>query len=477
MNTLSKVSIKVNMERKVMLKMCHVEALSKGLLVDVTGGQELFSDSVDGDRTTKDDGANLAVGVVPGISEHNLGLESLDNEGHWECEKEKDSEEGIFLLKSDMVGKREEVRKTQDGILSFKAVEDRKLQIEEAVLEGTFVSPSKSVVLTSNKIGEKGRMKEDVRQSVILKDKKVFLVSPASSPVEDFKLRQVPLDCLADVSEKLKLQSLKEDDKLESYVNQAQGGYASKQAKSRKTPAKAGSSRQSMLPLGAPARKGGAGHRNIMSPVKKGKFVNSGSAGSVSNVYCIRIKNNHFLDVFAEDGMRQMNYRFPGTQRKAWSTAFERDLRSESAWSSGEICPILAIVKRRDVREPGDVYLAQRANPSFHMSAYLCPIDVNDTPAGISNQIVAKLNQYAADSRNNMRMFRFIKDITEDVDASNLHALDYLVLTRDIVTAVGSLYEDEIENETFYEFEGLVDGLFERAENSDDVRGTMARFM
>ena len=74
-------------------------------------------------------------------------------------------------------------------------------------------------------------------------------------------------------------------------------------------------------------------------------------------------------------------------------------------------------------------------------------------------------------------MFRFIKDITEDVDASNLHALDYWVLTRDIVTAVGSLYEEEIENEMFYEFEGIVDGLFERAENSDDVRETMARFM
>ena len=69
--------------------------------------------------------------------------------------------------------------------------------------------------------------------------------------------------------------------------------------------------------------------------------------------------------VFAEDGMRQMNYRFPGTQWKAWCTAFERDLRNETAWSSGEMCPISAIVKRRDIREPRDVYLAQRANQSF----------------------------------------------------------------------------------------------------------------
>ena len=68
MNTLSKVSIEVNMGRKIRIKMCYVEDLSKVLLVDVTSGQELFSDSGDGDRITKDDGANLEVEVAPGIS-------------------------------------------------------------------------------------------------------------------------------------------------------------------------------------------------------------------------------------------------------------------------------------------------------------------------------------------------------------------------------------------------------------------------
>ena len=68
-----------------------------------------------------------------------------------------------------------------------------------------------------------------------------------------------------------------------------------------------------MLQLGFPARGPGSGHKNMMSPIKQGKFVSSGSAGSVSNVYCICIKNNQFLVVFAEDGIRQMNYRFHGT--------------------------------------------------------------------------------------------------------------------------------------------------------------------
>ena len=65
-------------------------------------------------------------------------------------------------------------------------------------------------------------MKEDVRQSIVLKDKKVLLVSPSSSPVEDLKFCQVPLDFLEDGSDKLSLQSLKEDNELGSYVKQAQ---------------------------------------------------------------------------------------------------------------------------------------------------------------------------------------------------------------------------------------------------------------
>ena len=90
MNTLSKVSIEVNMGRKIRLEMCHVEDLSKVLLVNVTSGQELFSDSGDGDRITNDDGANLEVEVTPGISEKCVGLERFDNKGQWDHDKEKD---------------------------------------------------------------------------------------------------------------------------------------------------------------------------------------------------------------------------------------------------------------------------------------------------------------------------------------------------------------------------------------------------
>ena len=80
----------------------------------------------------------------------------------------------------------------------------------------------------------------------------------------------------------------------------------------------------------------------------------------------------------------------------------------------------------------------------------MCPMDEDDTPFGISNEIVSKLNEYASHARNNMKTFRFVADITEEVDDDDLHALDYWILTRDIVTAISSLYEEEIEDGTFY---------------------------
>ena len=81
MNTFSKVSIKVNMGKELRLKMCHIEDFSKVALVDVKSGQGLYWDSWEGERITKEVGANLEVEVAPGILEKYLDLESFDNKG------------------------------------------------------------------------------------------------------------------------------------------------------------------------------------------------------------------------------------------------------------------------------------------------------------------------------------------------------------------------------------------------------------
>ena len=111
------------------------------------------------------------------------------------------------------------------------------------------------------------------------------------------------------------------------------------------------------------------------------------------------------------------------------------------------------------------------------MSAYLCPLDKNDTAAGVANQIVAKLNQYASIPRNNIKTFRCIKEITENLENNELRALDYWLVTRDVVMSIGALYEDEIQDGSFYMYEGLIDGLFEKDKNTNDVTGTMGRHM
>ena len=112
-------------------------------------------------------------------------------------------------------------------------------------------------------------------------------------------------------------------------------------------------------------------------------------------MYSVCIKNSEFLLVFAEDGRRQFIHHFPGTQLKSWCTDFERDLRQEQAWPTGE-SPILNIVRRRDIREnDGDVPLAQINALQYVMHAYLCYIGPDDTPASICEAIVAKINKYS----------------------------------------------------------------------------------
>ena len=344
------------------------------------------------------------------------------------------------------------------------------------------VSPKNSPVLIEAEARNEGCEKGEKSYSIRLENNKFSLihpvVSPCPSPDEEGVDGEGVQQRIYMIDDDCKLGELENNGNLEYTL----AGSKSIGTKGKKQPTKAGGRRQTMIPLSPSARgtggRGAQGNRErILSPVKKGKFVSGGSGGATCNLYCIRIKNHQFLVVFAEDGMRQMNYRFPGTQRKAWCTAFERDLRNESAWSGANICPISSIVKRRDIREEGDIFLAQRTSVGFPMTAYMCPMDEDDTPFGISNEIVSKLNEYASHARNNMKTFRFVSDITEEVDDDDLHALDYWILTRDIVTAISSLYEEEIEDGTFYNFEGLVEGLFERSKNTENVRETMARHM
>ena len=70
---------------------------------------------------------------------------------------------------------------------------------------------------------------------------------------------------------------------------------------------------------------------------------------------------------------------------------------------------------RREIREEDDdVPLPQLSAHQCPMNAYLCFMGPDDTPAGISNTIVAKINEYARVKVNNMKQFRYFGEVTED---------------------------------------------------------------
>ena len=48
-----------------------------------------------------------------------------------------------------------------------------------------------------------------------------------------------------------------------------------------------------------------------------------------------------------------------------------------------------------------------------------------------------------------MKHFKYVGDITEGLDDSNLHALDYYIVTNDVVCAAKQMYDEEVSDGSF----------------------------
>ena len=59
------------------------------------------------------------------------------------------------------------------------------------------------------------------------------------------------------------------------------------------------------------------------------------------------------------------------------------------------------------------------------MFVYLCFIGTDDSPAGISNAIVSKFNEYSQVKTNHMNQFRNFVEVKYYSVNDNTHALDY----------------------------------------------------
>ena len=86
--------------------------------------------------------------------------------------------------------------------------------------------------------------------------------------------------------------------------------------------------------------------------------------------------------------------------------------------------------------------MAQMNSERFPMNAYICPLGEGETVQDIVNEIMPKLGCYSAKKTNNMRQFRYRYEITRGKSNAELHALDFWVVTKDVVLFSKNLYED-----------------------------------
>lgn len=78
---------------------------------------------------------------------------------------------------------------------------------------------------------------------------------------------------------------------------------------------------------------------------KKGKVISSEVWVSTLNIHSCCARSEHFLIVFAEDGIRQITYDCPISQSKAWCTAFEKELKNKSFISRHKVSQICIIFR------------------------------------------------------------------------------------------------------------------------------------
>lgn len=94
--------------------------------------------------------------------------------------------------------------------------------------------------------------------------------------------------------------------------------------------------------------------------------------------------------------------------------------------------------------------------------------------AKVGDALCAILNDYAMVPRNNMNEFAY-RGVTNFTDPEDRHALDYYVLTKDVVSFATNYYRDEIRTGAFFTDAAFGDALFERETNKANLQATMNR--
>ena len=203
------------------------------------------------------------VGEVNEIDESNLKVLDLSHRGRSEMNEGNKEEICEFkeVKKEDM---------PEDNMLEPESgcKEVQRLSEEDKVSENV-VLPEESDVCTYYDTRKEEVSRSGEKCSIQLSKKKFSLVTPTSSPDGNNMKRCGAFDSTEDEDLDVNFQNLKLQNKQGSYITTTLSGGSAKGSKVRKVPAKAGSSRQSMIQLSSAVRGGGGGREHFMSPIKK----------------------------------------------------------------------------------------------------------------------------------------------------------------------------------------------------------------
>ena len=144
--------------------------------------------------------------------------------------------------------------------------------------------------------------------------------------------------------------------------------------------------------------------------------------------------------------------------------------------SDGLPFPINAILKRRNVNEPGEISMTQLGATSWSMTSTIAIMEDQPTTESIkvlTGRIIDTYNKYAAIKRNNMFKFVYCGEITEGVKDNKLEALDHYCMTKDVVSFVKSYYKEGIRDRSFYDTDTFSNAFFGREENTNSVQQTI----
>ena len=67
----------------------------------------------------------------------------------------------------------------------------------------------------------------------------------------------------------------------------------------------------------------------------------------------------------------------------------------------------------------------------------------------------SKINEYLAVKINNTKSLKYFGEISDAYDSKDFHALNFWIVTKEVVTTVNDLYDKELKEHSLFEYPPL----------------------